>query len=91
MKRTADQMYPVVEAYLASDLTQEAFCMQEEISTAVLNYWLKKYRRAHGETPPSFVEIKPEGGGCLEIAYPNGIRLCFDRLVPAAYLREILR
>lgn len=89
MKRTADQMYPIVEGYLACDLTQEAFCMQEEISIAVLNYWLKKYRTEQGEA--SFIEIKPTAAGCLEIAYPNGIRLCFDRLVPAAYLRELLR
>ena len=90
MKRTSEQMYPVVEAYLACDLTQEAFCLQENISIAVLNYWLKKYRSEQGEAP--FVEIKPAAAsGCLEIAYPNGIRLCFDRMVPVAYLRELLR
>ena len=89
MKRTAEQMYPIVEAYLGSDFTQEAFCMQEAISTAVLNYWLKKYRSEHGGTP--FVEIKPTAVACLELVYPNGIRLCFDRLAPAAYLRELLR
>ena len=90
MKRTAEQMYPVVEAYLASDLTQEIFCQYEGFSTAVLNYWLKKYRNEHGRT--SFVEIQPAASsGCLELVYPNGIRLSFDRLVPAAYLRELLR
>ena len=91
MKRTSEQMYPVVEAYLASDRTQEAFSNEEGISVAMLNYWLKKYRNEHGEAPASFIEIKPTAEGCLEIVYPNGIRLCFDRLVPAAYLHEILR
>lgn len=92
MQRTADQMYPIVEVYLASDLTQEAFCEREGFSIAVLNYWLKKYRLAHGEAP-TFVEIRPApaDGGCLEIAYPNGMRLRFDRLVPVAYLRALLQ
>ena len=89
MKRTSAQMYPVVEAYLASDQTQDAFSQEEGISVAMLNYWLKKYRSEHGGTP--FVEIKPTAVACLELVYPNGIRLCFDRLAPAAYLRELLR
>ena len=93
MKRTANQMYPMVEAYLASDQTQDTFCADTGISVAVLNYWLKKYRSEHGERPASFVQITPASSGkiCLEIAYPGGIRLRFDRLVPAAYLRELLR
>ena len=91
MKRTAEQMYPVIEAYLASDLTQEVFCAHEGCSVAVLNYWLQKYRKEHGAACTSFLEIKPSPPSSLEIAYPNGIRLCFDRLVPAAYLRELLR
>ena len=89
MKRSKEQMYPVVEAYLVSDLTQESFCTYEGFSTAVLNYWLKKYRNEHGSS--SFIEIEPAANGCLEVAYPSGIRLSFDRLVPAAYLRELLR
>jgi len=88
MKRTKEQMYPVVEAYLASDLTQEGFCQYEGFSTAVLNYWLKKYRSEHGTAPGSFIEIEP--AGCLELTYPSGIRLSFDRLVPAAYLQALL-
>jgi hypothetical protein len=88
MKRTAAEMYPLVESYLASDLTQEHYCQQEGFSIAVLNYWLKKYRNEHGG--PSFIEIEPTPAGCIELTYPNGIRLSFDRLVPAAYLRELV-
>ena len=88
MKRSKEQMYPVIEAYLSSDLTQEGFCRQEGFSIAVLNYWLKKYRSEHGEA--SFIEIEPAPGGCLELTYPSGIRLSFDRLVPAAYLQALL-
>ncbi len=93
MKRTAHQMYPIVESYLVSDQTQDTFCTEAGISVAVLNYWLKKYRTEQGEPPPSFVQIAPTSSGapCLEISYPGGIRLRFDRVVPAAYLRELLR
>lgn len=93
MKRTSHQMYPVVEAYLASDQTQDSFCSEAGISVAVLNYWLKKYRNEQGEPPPSFVQITPStsGSASLEVSYPGGIRLRFDRVVAAAYLRELLR
>ena len=86
-------MYPVVEAYLSSDQTQDSFCNEAGISVAVLNYWLKKYRNEQGELPPSFVQITPStpGSASLEVSYPRGIRLRFDRVVPAAYLRELLR
>ena len=43
-------MYPVVEAYLSSDQTQDSFCSEAGISVAVLNYWLKKYRSEPGRT-----------------------------------------
>lgn len=99
MKRTSTQMYPVVEAYLSSDQTQDSFCSEAGISVAVLNYWLKKYRNEHTgdspwpEPPPSFVQITPStsGNASLEVSYPGGIRLRFDRVVPVAYLRELLR
>lgn len=93
MKRTSEQMYPVVEAYLSSDQTQDSFCAEAGISVAVLNYWLKKYRTEQGEPPPSFVQIAlaAPGNGCLEVNYPGGICLRFDRIIPAAYLRELLR
>ena len=87
MKHTKEQMYPVIEAYLASDQTQASFSSAEGISVAMLNYWLKKYRNEQA----CFIEIEPTPGGCLELTYPSGIRLSFDRLVPAAYLGELLQ
>ena len=93
MKRTSTQMYPVVEAYLSSDQTQDSFCNEAGISVAVLNYWLKKYRNEQGEPPPSFVQITPptSSNASLEVRFPSGIQLRFDRIIPAAYLRELLR
>lgn len=45
MRRTADQMYPLIEAYQNRENTQEEFCAQHNTSKAVLQYWQSKYNR----------------------------------------------
>ena len=94
-QRSAQQMFPLVEAYLAGSQTQKVFCAEHHLSTAVLNYWLKKYRGQHDEGPTAaFVEVRPEPAGpaeaFLEICYPHGVRLRFFAPVPPAYLERLL-
>ena len=92
MKRTSKQMYPIIESYLASGQDQNSFCRQAGISKSALNYWLGKYRRERKHPVASFVEIIPEptDGPRIELIYPSGVELRFDRLVAPAYLRELL-
>lgn len=56
--RTAHEMFPMVESYLGSELTQRDFSAEHKISVYVLNYWLAKYRRKSAETG-TFMEIQP--------------------------------
>ena len=40
----AQEMFTLVEKYLASGLSQKAFCAQEAIAFSTFQNWLKKYR-----------------------------------------------
>jgi hypothetical protein len=87
--RRSEEMFPVVETYLASPVTQKAFCSEHAISQAVLNYWLAKYR-CEAETLNAFLEIRPVEAApehpLLEVCYPTGVKLRIFSPLKAAYL-----
>lgn len=45
----AQEMFARVEKYLASGLSQKAFCVQEAIAFSTFQNWLKKYRLRQGQ------------------------------------------
>lgn len=98
--RTTAEMYPVIEAYLESGLTQRVFCREHGLGMPVFAYWLAKYRReqrqgrSHGS---AFIELAAPVAGSeravAELIYPSGIRVrlfesagvaMIERLVAAA-------
>jgi len=92
-KNSAEEMFPLVEAYLGSSATQKEFSTEHGMSLHVLNYWIAKYRRERAESG-AFVEIVPTTEAVdrplLEISYPTGVRLrVFSPLTPA-YLDHLL-
>lgn len=92
-RRNATEMYPLIETYLTSGQSQKAFCSNHDLSEAVLNYWLSKYRRERNNASDVFVEVSPElvDAVFMELAYPNGVKLRFFAPVSPAYLSELLR
>lgn len=92
-RRTADEMFPLVEAYVGSELTQRDFSAEHKISVYVLNYWLAKYRRNSAE-PGAFLEIQPVAAAAerplLEVCYPTGVKLRIFSPLKAAYLDHLL-
>jgi hypothetical protein len=40
----AQEMLPRIEKYLASNLSQKAFCAQEGLAYQTFRYWLRQYR-----------------------------------------------
>ena len=87
-KKSAQEMFPLVEAFLSSPATQKEFSAEHGISLSVLNYWVGKYRRVRAESG-SFLEIVPNAEPTerplLEISYPSGVRLrIFSPLTPAS-------
>lgn len=96
-KRTKEQMYPLVEAYLESSrtLTVKAFSSSHGIPESVFTYWLSKYRRQM-TTDGAFVEVSPSSSvsstpPLLELQYPNGVRLRMFVPVGASYLTSLVR
>ena len=92
-KNCAEEMFPLVESYLGSRVTQKEFSAEHGMSVSMLNYWLAKYRREGAESG-AFLEIIPATAALdrplLEICYPTGVRLrVFSPLAPA-YLDHLL-
>lgn len=93
MQRTAKTMYPLIERYLEGGQTQKAFSASHDISLAVLNYWISKYRRDH-RAPKAFIEIKKPPvitEAFAEISFTSGNRIRLLAPVSAAYLLELVQ
>ena len=95
-KRTKEEMYPLVEAYLdrRESVTVREFSSSHDISEGVFTYWLGKYRR-HLAPADQFIDITPPVGSqdsqpLVELLYPNGIRLRMFVPVEPAYLRSLV-
>ena len=97
-QRRASEMYPIVESYLASDLSREAFCQEAGISVSTLSYWQTKYRKEQGssslESQSGFMPLSVEASGIgeavLELVWVNGHRLRFLRYPEVSYLQALL-
>ncbi len=92
MQHSAKTMYPLIEQYLGGGATQKAFCKSHNLSLAVLNYWISKYRRDL-KSPPSFVEVKPAviTQAFAEISFATGAKVRLLAPVPATYLLELVQ
>ncbi len=95
MQHSAKTMYPLIEHYLEGDQTQKAFCKSHDLSQAVLNYWISKYRRDHisPKPPPSFVEVKPPtiSQAFAEINFATGAQVRLLAPVSASYLLDLVQ
>ena len=90
MRHTAKTMYPLIERYLEGGQTQKAFSESHNISLAVLNYWISKYRRA-GDSQSPFIEIKTPVGAFAEISFANGAQVRLLGPVSASYLLDLVQ
>ena len=85
-RRSAGEMFSLVELWLESELTQTEFCRVHGLSVSVLSYWLRKYRDA--AIPPgrdqtgqektgSFVAVSVREADRKGVAviFPNGVKV----------------
>ncbi len=74
-KRTAEEMFPLVEQYTERTRSAAAFCAEHGISYGQLNFWRRKYRQeTAAEDSRGFVEIGsavPREAAQVKIAYPH--------------------
>jgi len=100
--RTEAEMFPLVESWLHSGLTQKAFSLQQQLPPHILPYWASRYRKTKpaGEATATkaasgFIALSPPGPpaaltGQMEVVLPGGVILRFASLVPVPYLQEVL-
>jgi hypothetical protein len=98
--RTPTEMFPLVESWLQSGLTQQAFSLRHQLPVHVFVYWVGRYRKAQpapGDTSasgdtPGFIRLSAPALSmtATEVAFPGGVVIRFSGLVPVAYLQELV-
>ncbi len=87
-----ESMFPMINAWQKSGVSQKAFCKKAGISYSVFHYWYKCYRDQ--EKPGTFIELKAaepvQTKATIEICFPNGIRVLFHEPVSFELLKSIV-
>jgi hypothetical protein len=93
-RRTAEEMFPVVEAWQDSGLSKKAFCEERGIIKSVFLYWCYRYREEKGQG--GFVPLTLGAthafapGYSIEVQYPNGVVLKLPANTPASLVRQYI-
>jgi len=83
----AQEMFALIEKYLAGGTSRKEFCKQESITCSTLQWWLGQYRRsnvltpARTQSPKAFIPVKVTSHKKTSVAsypaciveYPNGV------------------
>ena len=99
--RTEKEMFPLVEEWLASGISQKGFSQSHGLALHLMPYWVARYRKAHPSATPTtnspttssgFIQLPiPQATvSPMEVALPSGTIIRFSSLVPACYLKELL-
>jgi len=99
--RTSEEMFPVVEDWLQSGLTQKAYSQRHDLPLHILPYWASRYRKANQapidqsaqSSSGHFISVSTGNTmNCgMEIVLPTGVVVRFAEPVPASYLQQVLR
>jgi transposase-like protein len=84
LSRRAEEMLAVIENYLASGLTQKAFCKQHDLTLPTFQHWRRKFAQRQRETPtspgPEFIPLHARQRGLdaqapaqWVIEFPHGV------------------
>lgn len=94
--RTSEEMFPIVEDWLQSGLTQKAYSQQHQLPGHVLPYWVGRYRKTQPTTDQktsSFIRLAAPTAPMvhdIEVQLPTGVVIRFAHTVPVAYLQQVL-
>ncbi|GEM_PF-683798 len=98
VRRTSSEMYPMVEQWVSSGLSQKDFCHLHALSVGTFHYWVQKYRADSPPSNPCFVALvapapaEPAAWGedLARLAYGD-IRLEFGSGVSASFLAQVVQ
>ena len=99
--RTSEEMFPVVEDWLQSGLTQKEYSQRHQLALHILPYWAGRYRKEKADPlAPSpeassghfiLVSTDKELTSGMEIILPTGVVIRFASPVPVSYLQQVLK
>jgi hypothetical protein len=96
--RTEKEMFPLVEDWLKSGITQKEFSQKHGLALHLMPYWVARYHKAHppAESTPAtatgFIRVSTPQASItnMEVALPSGAVIRFSSLIPVTYLQELL-
>ncbi|MDO1444607.1 hypothetical protein Q0590_00010 [Rhodocytophaga aerolata] len=96
--RTEKEMFPFVEEWLKSGITQKEFSQKHGLALHLMPYWVARYRKAHPSAAPTptassgFIRVSAPQTTVspMEVALPSGAVIRFSSLIPVSYLQEVL-
>lgn len=75
----------------ASGMQVRQYCLKHNIQSSTYYYWLKKLKAPTSKNIGSFVRVQPvEQSSRIEISLPNGVKISFENLVPADYVKQLV-
>ena len=88
MRRSKEQMYPLIAAYERGEVSKHDLCQAQDLQEGTFWYWVRKYR---SEREGGFIElidsrVLDEG---IEVILGEGL-VRFSYTPAAHYLRELL-
>lgn len=92
-------MFPLIQKWEGSGVSQKAFCNTHQVKPHVFWYWLRRYREQQGQMvgpqpSPGFVSIQmdhsPSETVLAEVIYPDGTRLILKEGVSLSFLQSLL-
>lgn len=89
-----DTVFPLVKGVLEGELTRSEFDELTGLRPGGYEYWRRKYKKEAGLNK-SFIPVRSKQemnlSGSIEVVLGQGVQIRFSKMVPAQYLRELLR
>jgi len=102
-RRSKEEMYQLIESYLASGLSQRMYRIQAHLTKSTFEHWLKKYCQEKGiikslKITKSFVPVKLTDNSSqannerqqIQINYPNGVQLQCSLGIGISQIKELI-
>ena len=89
-----ETVFPLVKGVLDGELTRAEFDELTNLRPGGYEYWRRKYKKESGVNR-SFVPVRRKKvanlSGSIEVILGRGVQIKFSKMVPAQYLRELIR
>ena len=96
-KNTQEQMFAIISSWKQSNLSQKAYCEQNQLRYHVFHYWYKRYRNQKSRsTEPAFIplNVKPSFSDTtcvnIEVVLADGKRILFHQPVSSDFLKAVI-